>query len=385
MITVLTAAYNRAYIIHKLYDSLKRQTCKNFEWIVIDDGSTDNTEKIFSTWIKEDNPFRIIYKKTDNGGKHRACNIGTKMAHGDCIICIDSDDYLTDDAIEFIEREFGKIADDDEFAGIICFRCSGDGKNILSGNVIFEPYKDGTFLDAGSYGITGDTVVAYKTNVLLKYPYPEFPGEKYFAEGIIFNKIAMDGLKSRFFSHVVQFTDYLSDGLTRNALKNIMESPLGWVEGIVQDRIISPDDGFRRSYFFYEMMHDKYTKEKMCEVLQIEDSEYDNFREIWEKIMSNVQRKLAGKEIFAIYGMGLYASRLKFYLDNLGIKIAYVIDRNSQFIDFKPAYNMEMDLPKADSICITLKNIPQGIAEKIKQKCPSADVWSINELGYGVW
>ena len=90
MITVFTPTYNRGYIISNLYDSLKRQTVKTFEWIVIDDGSTDHTEKLFQNFLKEKNDFSITYKKVPNGGKHRAINKGVSLAKGDLFFIVDS-------------------------------------------------------------------------------------------------------------------------------------------------------------------------------------------------------------------------------------------------------------------------------------------------------
>ncbi|MBQ7385547.1 MAG: glycosyltransferase family 2 protein [Ruminococcus sp.] len=79
-ITVFTPTYNRAYIISNLYNSIKKQTFKNFEWLVVDDGSTDNTEDLFKKWQHEDNDFVIRYYKTVNGGKHRAINRALNLA-----------------------------------------------------------------------------------------------------------------------------------------------------------------------------------------------------------------------------------------------------------------------------------------------------------------
>ena len=99
-ITVFTPTYNRAYILENLYRSLQRQTCKTFEWLVVDDGSADNTKELFERWQQEDNFFPIRYVKQENGGKCRAINQGLKLADGELFFTVDSDDYLTDDALE---------------------------------------------------------------------------------------------------------------------------------------------------------------------------------------------------------------------------------------------------------------------------------------------
>ena len=101
MITVFTPTYNRAYIIENLYKSLQRQTFKDFEWLVIDDGSTDNTEELFASWTNEIS-FPVRYIKQQNGGKHRAINRGVKEANGELFFIVDCDDYLREDAVETI-------------------------------------------------------------------------------------------------------------------------------------------------------------------------------------------------------------------------------------------------------------------------------------------
>ncbi|MCI7302723.1 MAG: glycosyltransferase family 2 protein [Clostridia bacterium] len=102
MISVFTPTYNRAYILPALYQSLQRQTCRNFEWIIVDDGSTDNTSELIASWQKDHNDFTIIYRKQQNGGKHTAINYGVALASYKWFFIVDSDDYLRDDAIERI-------------------------------------------------------------------------------------------------------------------------------------------------------------------------------------------------------------------------------------------------------------------------------------------
>ena len=103
-ITVFTPTYNRGYIIENLYKSLQKQTFTDFEWLVVDDGSIDNTEELFDRWKKEDNNFNIRYYKKENGGKCRAINYALDKAKGELFFTVDSDDYLTNDALEKINK-----------------------------------------------------------------------------------------------------------------------------------------------------------------------------------------------------------------------------------------------------------------------------------------
>ena len=103
-ITLFTPTYNRAYTMTRLYNSIQRQTFRDFEWIIIDDGSTDNTESLVNSWTNDNNDFEIRYFKVPNGGKCRATNKGVQLAQGEIFFTIDSDDYLTDDACEKINN-----------------------------------------------------------------------------------------------------------------------------------------------------------------------------------------------------------------------------------------------------------------------------------------
>ena len=129
--TVFTPTYNRAYIIEKLYYSLQRQTFRNFEWLVVDDGSSDNTEELFSRFQKEA-PFSVRYIRVENGGKHRAINVGVKNAKGRLFFIVDSDDHLLEDALEKIQKAEQTIPRNtaDKYSGIRALRAYPDGKII---------------------------------------------------------------------------------------------------------------------------------------------------------------------------------------------------------------------------------------------------------------
>lgn len=109
-ITLFTPTYNRAYVLETLYRSIQRQTFRDFEWIVVDDGSTDNTEDLVNSWMEEKNFFPIRYYKQANGGKCRAINWGLDLAEGELFFIMDSDDYLTDDAMETVVKWESTIA-----------------------------------------------------------------------------------------------------------------------------------------------------------------------------------------------------------------------------------------------------------------------------------
>ena len=140
-ITVFTPTYNRAYILENLYRSLQRQSFTDFEWLVVDDGSSDGTKALFERGQQEDNPFPIRYCYKENGGKCRAINYGLKLAQGELFFTVDSDDYLTDDALEKVNRWEAALPKDQKFCGIVANR--GHSPTETPNTRFEEAYLDG--------------------------------------------------------------------------------------------------------------------------------------------------------------------------------------------------------------------------------------------------
>lgn len=223
-ITVFTPTYNRAYIIETLYRSLQRQTYTDFEWIVVDDGSSDNTEEMFAQWIGEDNPFPIRYHKQENGGKCRGINRGLEMAQGELFFTIDSDDYLTDDALEKVVRWEMELPKDQKFCGIIANRGYSPD---YTPNTLFE----GDYLDGNAFNlydiIDGERAMIFYTDIHRQYLYPEFPGEKFMTEAVTWNRMAYDGYKIRFYNDIIWVFEYKEDGLTKKGYQIFIDNPQG--------------------------------------------------------------------------------------------------------------------------------------------------------------
>lgn len=222
-LTIFTPVYNRAYIISHLYQSLCRQTSKDFEWLVVDDGSTDNIEELINGFIDE-NKIKIRFFKQENGGKHRAINKGVLEAKGDFFFIVDSDDYVTDDAVEWINSNSLGINRDNRFAGLSGLRIHPDGRKI-GGENNFSEIDDDAISIRVKHHVTGDLAEIYKTEILKKFPFPDITGEKFCSEGLIWNRIAMTGLKIRYFYKPLYICEYLDDGLTAGRVKCRQESP----------------------------------------------------------------------------------------------------------------------------------------------------------------
>lgn len=227
--TVFTPAYNRGYIIEQLYDSLRRQSFRDFEWVVVDDGSTDNTEEVMKRLMARDHFFPIVYEKQSNGGKHRAWNRGVELASGELFFGCDSDDYLTDDALEIADRVERSIPEDEKqnFAGICGLKAYQD-TSVVGTTFENAEYKDMTHLDRIKNNVMGDKSEVIYTSVWKRYKYHEFEGEKFITEATALNRMAADGLKMRYFNAVVKIIEYRPDGLSASSLTQFVNSPQGY-------------------------------------------------------------------------------------------------------------------------------------------------------------
>jgi glycosyltransferase involved in cell wall biosynthesis len=210
MITVLTPTYNRAYRLETLFKSLRAQTNREFEWVIVDDGSDDGTRELYDSWDKSS--LRCSYFYKENGGKHTALNLGIQKAKGDYIFIVDSDDYLTEDAIETVLKWTEEIAAFKNYAGVAGLR--GYDKQHPIGGWPKTSCVDCTNLERGKYHLLGDKAEIYKRELLLQYPFPEFAGEKYIPEDIVWNAIARDGYRLRWHNTIIYIGEYLPDGLT---------------------------------------------------------------------------------------------------------------------------------------------------------------------------
>lgn len=226
-ITIFTPSYNRAETLGRLYKSLIEQTNKNFEWVIVDDGSTDNTENIVNSWINEDNGFNIIYFKKKNGGKHTAINKGLELARGKMFFIVDSDDYIVKDAIEkIIKYEKNIVKNENEKFGGIAFS-KGYNENKIIGTTFIGEYIDATSLERKKYNINGDKSEIFYTDILKQNKFPEFEGEKFVTEALVWNRIARQGYKLRWFQDIICICEYREDGLTKKGSNIFKDSPKG--------------------------------------------------------------------------------------------------------------------------------------------------------------
>lgn len=226
LLTVFTPAYNRAHTIIRTYESLLSQSCKDFVWLVVDDGSTDNTAELVKSWQKNDNGFEIKYIYKENGGMHTAHNTAYENIDTELNICIDSDDMISKNAVSLIEEKWNKIRDKG-YAGII-----GLDADMSTGKIIGKGFpKDMTETTLMGYyagGGAGDKKLVYRTDIINKYPaYPVFEGEKYVALAYKYRLIDQD-YKMAVLDEVLCDVEYQQDGSSMNMLKQYIRNPKGF-------------------------------------------------------------------------------------------------------------------------------------------------------------
>lgn len=224
-LTVFTPAYNRAHTLPKTYASLLEQSCKDFLWLIVDDGSWDNTAELVKTWQTQDNGFEIQYIYKENGGMHTAHNTAYEHIDTELNMCIDSDDCLAEGAVEKILSKWQQVRDCG-YAGIIGLDAD------LEGRLIGKGFPDGMtettlvgYYAAGGYG---DKKLVYRTDVINQYPrYPVFEGERYVALAYKYRLIDQD-YKLAVLSEVLCNVEYQADGHSTGMWKEYVRSPKGF-------------------------------------------------------------------------------------------------------------------------------------------------------------
>lgn len=219
-LSVITPTYNRAHLLERVFKSLLKQTIKSFEWIIVDDGSTDETQQVVIDWI-DGAPFPITYVFQENQGKPSAYNHAVNLACGEFLTCVDSDDWLPVNGVENRIRLMQIYADADDICGITGLAANSDGK--LIGYSFPENGIIGSKQHLNSVA-PGDKSTTFKTSVLKKFPFPQFPNEKFLPESIIYNRMFQSGYKFASSNEVLTVVDYQDGGLSDSALSLRMKS-----------------------------------------------------------------------------------------------------------------------------------------------------------------
>lgn len=224
LLTVITTTYNRCKLLKECYLSLKNQTSKNFQWLIVDDGSTDDTRTVIEEIKSNENEFLIDYVYKKNGGKHTALNASHTYIKGKYVVILDSDDKLIDAAVETILKEWKKYDDNDSVGQVIFLKGYAENDPICyveNENVVVDT------LTEPRLGKTGrDCCDSYRTSLFVKHPFPEFEGEKFIGEGSAFFFIELES-KGVYVNKVIYICSYREDGLTKAGKKMRIQNPLG--------------------------------------------------------------------------------------------------------------------------------------------------------------
>tara|TARA_R110002049_G_scaffold275301_1_gene453330 strand:+ start:11302 stop:12186 length:885 start_codon:yes stop_codon:yes gene_type:complete len=225
-LTIFTPTYNRAYCLNQVYQSLISQSNQDFIWLIIDDGSTDNTKELVNSWISENN-IEIQYHYQENQGMHGGHNAAYRLIKTEINVCIDSDDFMPVDAIDKILLYYKKIKDNPEYAGLVGLDIDKN-ENII-GTKIPEHIKSTTLYELyNKYGVKGDKKLVYRTEIVKKYPpYPIFENERFVPLGYLYQLIDQD-FKLFPVNEAFCIVEYMTDGSSMNMLKQYRKHPKGF-------------------------------------------------------------------------------------------------------------------------------------------------------------
>lgn len=224
-LTIFTPAYNRAHTLPRTYESLLAQDCKDFVWLVIDDGSQDNTAELIHGWQAQENGFEIQYIYKENGGMHTAHNTAYEHITTELNTCIDSDDKLAPGAVSKIKTAWESVRNKG-YAGLIALDAD------FAGNIIGKGFPaDLRETTLGGYyasGGAGDKKLIYRTDVINSVPpYPVFDGEKYV--GLVYKYTLIDQqYKLSVLDEVVCEVEYQADGSTGTMWRQYLNNPRGF-------------------------------------------------------------------------------------------------------------------------------------------------------------
>lgn len=224
-LTILTPTYNRRKELRNLYLSLCGQTCNNFEWIIVDDGSQDETEKEVRNWSTE-HKISINYIKKENGGKHTALNVGVQQVKTEWTFIVDSDDSLTENAIEIFYDKLVQLPNNNNICGMAFLRKSKEGKYLTNKLVPYDGLIEDFCKCRYERGIKGDMAEIWKTSCLEEFPFPVFVKEHFLSEDVVWIKMAQK-YQMIFYNQAIYISDYLDGGLTKTRREINVKSPLG--------------------------------------------------------------------------------------------------------------------------------------------------------------
>lgn len=264
-LTIFTPTYNRAALLTRLYESLINQTSNDFSWLIVDDGSTDDTKSLVDKFISENKiPIKYIYR--ENGGKMRAHNDGVKNADTPYFLCVDSDDFLVPCAVssllEAADEKINKIGKGREkIAGIIAHK--GKSETELLSGVEFPKDTDiSALFPLYLKGFRGETTIMFVRDVIKKFPFPEIEGEKYVPEDYVYDKIDME-YKYIILDKIITVCEIVEKGYTDSAIKLKHDNPKAFHMYYEQRALITPPSVLKIKYAGFYVKYAKICKKRI--------------------------------------------------------------------------------------------------------------------------
>ena len=223
-LSVVTPSYNRGKMLFDCYKSLQAQTRMDFEWIIIDDGSTDGTSEMIDRINRDNTSFDIIYHRKENGGKHTALNASHLYIRGKYVLILDSDDTLTPDAVQIVLDEWNRF-DDQRDIGLLIFQRKNKEEIVCA-------YAKDEYVpvDLLSYQrtnvLSSDCCEVIRSELFMAYPFPVYDNEKFVAETALWYRVGLEK-KCVYINKPVYICEYLDGGLTKNGRAMRVKNPKG--------------------------------------------------------------------------------------------------------------------------------------------------------------
>lgn len=222
--TIFTPTFNRKELLEKLYKSLQKQTYKDFEWLIVDDGSADGTKEKVEEFLSE-KKLDIKYYFKENGGKQRAYNFATDKANGELFICLDSDDEYVENGLETILKYWKKYEKNSNIAGM-GYLSTYPNREVIGSSFPEKEMVSTQFDIYNKYGVKGDKGLMFRTGIIKKYKFPVFDDEKFITEAVVYNRIC-EKYKMAYVNEKIEIKEYQEDGLTAKYNNLLLRNPKG--------------------------------------------------------------------------------------------------------------------------------------------------------------
>ena len=222
--TIFTPTFNRKELLEKLYKSLQKQTYKDFEWLIVDDGSADGTKEKVEEFLSE-KKLDIKYYFKENGGKQRAYNFATDKANGELFICLDSDDEYVENGLETILKYWKKYEKNNNIAGM-GYLSTYPNREVIGSSFPEKEMVSTQFDIYNKYGVKGDKGLMFRTEIIKKYKFPVFDDEKFITEAVVYNRIC-EKYKMAYVNEKIEIKEYQEDGLTAKYNNLLLRNPKG--------------------------------------------------------------------------------------------------------------------------------------------------------------